>query len=154
MMTRPVLIVGPLADTVVDKLVSEHPNGMVRCQPEYVDSDMKALEKGVMDNVFVDFKRRGSHYECTTVSSIREICDRVSCFLESVRGTILSLFVSPESALYPGRPSRLCGPPSPEPDLSHRPSHQVQERQADQRGLSISLLFKAAFSRSDHHLLV
>ena len=78
MMTRPVLIVGPLADTVVDKLVSEHPNGMVRCQPEYVDSDMKALEKGVMDNVFVDFKRRGSHYECTTVSSIREICDRVS----------------------------------------------------------------------------
>ena len=77
MMTRPLLIVGPLADTVVDKLVSEHPNGMVRCQPEYVDSDMKALEKGVMDNVFVDFKRRGSHYECTTVSSIREICDRV-----------------------------------------------------------------------------
>lgn len=36
--------------------------------------------------------------------------------------------------MYPGRPSRLCGPPSPEPDLSHRPSHQVQERQADQRG--------------------
>ena len=94
MMTRPVLIVGPLADTVVDKLVSEHPNGMVRCQPEYVDSDMKALEKGVMDNVFVDFKRRGSHYECTTVSSIREICDRVSCFLESVRGTTLSLCIS------------------------------------------------------------
>ena len=93
MMTRPVLIVGPLADTVVDKLVSEHPNGMVRCQPEYVDSDMKALEKGVMDNVFVDFKRRGSHYECTTVSSIREICDRVSCFLESVRGTILNLCI-------------------------------------------------------------
>ena len=137
MMTRPVLIVGPLADTVVDKLVSEHPNGMVRCQPEYVDSDMKALEKGVMDNVFVDFKRRGSHYECTTVSSIREICDRVSCFLQSARGTIISLCVSPESALYSGRPSRLCGPPSPEPDLSHRPSHQVQERQADKRGLSI-----------------
>ena len=77
MMTRPVLIVGPLADAVVDKLVSDHPNTFIRCQPEYVDSDMNALEKGVMDNVFVDFKRRGSHYECTTVSSIRDICDRV-----------------------------------------------------------------------------
>ena len=76
-MTRPVLIVGPLADAVVDKLVSDHPNTFIRCQPEYVDSDMNALEKGVIDNVFVDFKRRGSHYECTTVSSIRDICDRV-----------------------------------------------------------------------------
>jgi guanylate kinase len=99
MMTRPVLIVGPLADTVVDKLVSEHPNGMVRCQPEYVDSDMKALEKGVMDNVFVDFKRRGSHYECTTVSSIREICDRNQhCILDVHLGSVERLH---QNQIYP-----------------------------------------------------
>ena len=130
MMTRPVLIVGPLADTVVDKLVCEHPNGMVRCQPEYVDSDMKALEKGVMDNVFVDFKRRGSHYECTTVASIREICDRVSSFLVSILN-----FLSPESALHLGCSSWVCGAASPKPDLSHSPSHQVQECEANQRGV-------------------
>jgi membrane-associated protease RseP (regulator of RpoE activity) len=77
MMTRPILIVGPLADAVVDKLVCDYPNLYIRCLPEYVDSDMNALEKGVIDNIFVDFKRRGSHYECTTVASIRDICDRV-----------------------------------------------------------------------------
>ena len=76
--TRPVLIVGPLADAVVDKLVSDYPHKYVRCQPEYMDSNMSSLEKGVLDNIFVDFRRRGSHYEVTTVSSIKDICDRVS----------------------------------------------------------------------------
>ena len=40
--------------------------------------EQEALEKGMMDNVLIDFKRRGSHYECTTVSAIKEICERVS----------------------------------------------------------------------------
>jgi hypothetical protein len=43
-------------------------------------SNMAALEKGVMDNIFVDFRRKGSHYECTTVSSIREISRQVGEF--------------------------------------------------------------------------
>ena len=39
-----------------------------------------------------------------------------------------------ESALYPGHPPWRCGTAAPEPDLPHRPPHQVQEHQADQRG--------------------
>ena len=77
-LTRPVLILGPLADAVVDKLVSDYPYKFVRCQPEYMDCDMSSLEKGVLDNIFVDFRRRGSHYEVTTVSSVKDVCDRVS----------------------------------------------------------------------------
>jgi hypothetical protein len=34
---RPVLIVGPLAEAVVNKLVSDQPHKFLRCQPEYVD---------------------------------------------------------------------------------------------------------------------
>jgi len=99
MMTRPVLIVGPLADAVVDKLVSDNPNTFIRCQPEYVDSDINALEKGVLDNVFVDFKRRGSHYECTTVSSIRDICDRNQhCILDVHLGSVERLH---HNQIYP-----------------------------------------------------
>jgi hypothetical protein len=30
-----------------------------------------------MDNMLIDFRRRGSHYECTTVAAIKEICERV-----------------------------------------------------------------------------
>ena len=78
MLTRPVLILGPLADAVVDKLVADFPHKYVRCQPEYMEADLASLEKGVMDNVFVDFRRRGSHYEVTTASSVKHISDRVS----------------------------------------------------------------------------
>ena len=42
-----------------------------------------------MDNVFVDFKRRGSHYECTTVSSIRDVCARAQhCVLDVHIGSV------------------------------------------------------------------
>lgn len=99
MVTRPVLIVGPLADAVVDKLVSDYPHKFVRCQPEYMDINMTALEKGVMDNIFVDFRRRGSHYECTTVSSIREICDRNQhCILDVHVGSVERLH---QNQIYP-----------------------------------------------------
>ena len=31
------------------------------------------LFKGVSDNIFIDFKRRGSHFECTTLRSVKDI---------------------------------------------------------------------------------
>ena len=106
MQTRPVLILGPLADAVVDKLVSDHPFKFVRCQPEYMDCDMTSLEKGVMDNLFVDFKRRGSHYEVTTVSSVKDICEEVKTKFLLVCDLINKSFA--ETALCPGHSCWLC----------------------------------------------
>jgi hypothetical protein len=83
MVTRPVLIVGPLADVVLDKIISDYPHQFARCEPEFMNCNQEALEKGIMNNILVDFRRRGSHYECTTVSAIKDICDRVSCSLLS-----------------------------------------------------------------------
>jgi len=98
-LTRPVLILGPLADAVVDKLVSDYPYKFVRCQPEYMDCDMSALEKGVLDNMFVDFRRRGSHYEVTTVSSVKDVCDRRQhCVLDIHVGSVERLH---QNQIYP-----------------------------------------------------
>lgn len=36
-----------------------------------------AMEKGLQSNIFVDYRRRGSIYECTTVQAIRELGDKV-----------------------------------------------------------------------------
>jgi hypothetical protein len=52
---------------------------------------MAALEKGVMDNIFVDFRRKGSHYECTTVSSIREISRQVRHFFGEAMSNNISI---------------------------------------------------------------
>ena len=84
-MTRPILVIGPLADAVIDKLTSDYPHKFVRCEPEFMNCNQEALEKGILDNLLIDFRRRGSHYECTTVSAIKEIGERVSCFKKKWR---------------------------------------------------------------------
>ena len=76
--TRPVLIVGPLADAVVEKLLSDSSQTFAKCETEYMNCSQEALEKGKMDNVLIDFRRRGSHFECTTVAAIKDVCERVS----------------------------------------------------------------------------
>ena len=70
---RPVLIVGPFSQCILEKLSSDHPSKFVLCQPEYMNSDLRTVEKGVSDNIFIDFKRRGSHFECTTFRSVKDI---------------------------------------------------------------------------------
>ena len=35
MVTRPVLIIGPLAEAVVDKLLSDYPHKFARCKPTF-----------------------------------------------------------------------------------------------------------------------
>lgn len=72
-MTRPVLIIGPLADAVVNKLVSDRPHRFVRCQPELLEGNMAALEAGMLEGAFVDLRRRGNHYEATSFNAIRDI---------------------------------------------------------------------------------
>ena len=43
--TRPILIVGPLSEAVLDKLLSDYPDKFARCEPEYMNCDQEALEK-------------------------------------------------------------------------------------------------------------
>ena len=100
LVTRPVLIIGPLAEAVVDKLLSDYPHKFSRCKPTFTpvghevialnitilaqlsdhenNDSHQDLERGVLENSVIEFKRRGSNYECTTVESVRDICDRVS----------------------------------------------------------------------------
>ena len=43
--TRPILIVGPLSEAVLDKLISDYPHKFARCEPEYMNCNQEALEK-------------------------------------------------------------------------------------------------------------
>ena len=70
---RPVLIVGPFSEAIGDKLASDYPATFGHCEPEYLNSDLATVEQGIADNVFVDFKRRGPHFECTTLKSVRDV---------------------------------------------------------------------------------
>ncbi|XP_043911699.1 disks large homolog 5 [Protopterus annectens] len=80
---RPVLILGPLVDAVKDMLTKEAPGKFCRCPLEMMKASQQAIERGVKDCLFIDYKRRSGHFDVTTVSSIKEITEKdCHCLLD------------------------------------------------------------------------
>ncbi|XP_065264140.1 disks large homolog 5 [Emys orbicularis] len=80
---RPVLILGPLPDAVKDMLVKESPGKFCRCPLEVMKASQQAIERGVKDCLFIDYKRRSGHFDVTTVASIKEITEKdCHCLLD------------------------------------------------------------------------
>ncbi|KAM6951680.1 disks large homolog 5-like [Aplochiton taeniatus] len=80
---RPVLVLGPLVEANKDMLVKEAPGKFCRCLPEVMRASQQAIERGVKDCVFIDYKRRSGHFDVTTVASIKEITERdCHCLLD------------------------------------------------------------------------
>uniref|UniRef100_A0A669BP18 Discs large MAGUK scaffold protein 5 n=1 Tax=Oreochromis niloticus TaxID=8128 RepID=A0A669BP18_ORENI len=75
---RPVLILGPLVEACKDMLEKEAPTKFCRCLPEIMKASQQAIERGVKDCVFIDYKRRSGHFDVTTVASIKEITEKVN----------------------------------------------------------------------------
>uniref|UniRef100_A0A3P8T4P9 Discs large MAGUK scaffold protein 5 n=1 Tax=Amphiprion percula TaxID=161767 RepID=A0A3P8T4P9_AMPPE len=80
---RPVLVLGPLVEASKDMLVKEAPAKFCRCLPEIMKASQQAIERGVKDCVFIDYKRRSGHFDVTTVASIKEITEKdCHCLLD------------------------------------------------------------------------
>ncbi|KAK2820482.1 hypothetical protein Q5P01_023441 [Channa striata] len=80
---RPVLILGPLVEAIKDMLVKEAPTKFYRCLPEIMKASQQAIERGVKDCVFIDYRRRSGHFDVTTVASIKEIIEKdCHCLLD------------------------------------------------------------------------
>ncbi|KAM3834704.1 disks large homolog 5 isoform 2-T2 [Vipera latastei] len=80
---RPLLVLGPLLDAVKDMLVKESPGKFCRCPLEVMKASQQAIERGVKDCLFIDYKRRSGHFDVTTVASIKEITEKdCHCLLD------------------------------------------------------------------------
>lgn len=73
---RPILVIGPLSDFVVDKLNADFPSEFERCKLLPMNCSEETLEKNLNNNIYVDYRRRGSIFECTTVQAIKEVKDK------------------------------------------------------------------------------
>ncbi|XP_066956131.1 disks large homolog 5 isoform X2 [Macrobrachium rosenbergii] len=73
---RPVVMVGPLWELVCDKLVHDYSLKFTKCVPEISRCSIEEMEEAVQNNIVVDYRRRGSHFEVTTVNQVKEICDK------------------------------------------------------------------------------
>lgn len=67
-----------------------------------------AMEKGLENNIFVDYRKRGSIFECTTVQAIRDICDKVVSIVFYLYQINIKNLLSLESPLHSGRLSLGC----------------------------------------------
>ncbi|XP_002069223.3 disks large homolog 5 [Drosophila willistoni] len=81
---RPVLIIGPLSECLMDRLIIDFSNLFKRCEVTAMDCSQEAMEEGLKENIFVDYRRRGNKFECTTVEAISHACknDRRHCILD------------------------------------------------------------------------
>ncbi|XP_038109620.1 disks large homolog 5 [Culex quinquefasciatus] len=67
---RPVLVLGPLSECVIEKLCIDFPEQFHRCQPSQMRCTKEDMENGVQNNAIADYRRRGSLFEYTTIQSI------------------------------------------------------------------------------------
>ncbi|XP_014472713.1 PREDICTED: disks large homolog 5 isoform X2 [Dinoponera quadriceps] len=80
---RPVLILGPLSECVVTKLLQEYPGQFTRCLAEAMHCSQATLEQGLRDSLYVDYRKKGSYFECTTVQAVKDICEKnAHCILD------------------------------------------------------------------------
>lgn len=77
-MCRPVLILGPLSDCVAEKLTIDFPQLFERLLPTKMNCTQENMEEGLQNNILVDYRRRGSIYECTPVQAIQDLCEKVN----------------------------------------------------------------------------
>lgn len=91
---RPVLLLGPLVEPIKEMLLREAPGKYCRCLPEGMKATQQAIERGVKDCLFIDYKRRSGHFDVTTVASIKEITEKnCHCLLDIAPHAIERLHV-------------------------------------------------------------
>ncbi|XP_058794520.1 disks large homolog 5-like isoform X2 [Phymastichus coffea] len=80
---RPILMIGPLNECVATKLLQDFPGQFTRCLPEVMHCSQSTLEQGLRDSLYVDYRKKGNYFECTTVQAVKEICEKNShCILD------------------------------------------------------------------------
>ncbi|KAJ6633526.1 Disks large like 5 [Pseudolycoriella hygida] len=137
---RPVLILGPLADCVADKMIkNDFPQQFERCLMTRMNCSQDAMEKGLQNNIFIDYRKRDNIYECTTVQAIRDICDKN-------RHCIIDVCISAVERLHRLQifPIVLL--------LNFKSAKQIKEIQDDSRYSADKLSLKAAKEMYEHAL--
>lgn len=76
--SRPVIILGPFAQALIQKLVNESPDKYVEYEGELLNTENTIIEKGIADGVFVDYKKVNDLFEVTRTEKLHNIAGSVS----------------------------------------------------------------------------
>lgn len=89
----------------MDRLKIDFPTLFRLCEVTTMDCSQEAMEEGLKENIFVDYRRRGNKFECTTVEAISNTCKTVSTINILNKSTNKSIFCLSlgSSSLHSGR---------------------------------------------------
>ncbi|KRX47443.1 Disks large -like protein 5, partial [Trichinella murrelli] len=75
---RPLLLLGTLVDVIVAKLLEDYPKMFVQCVPGKCVKPMPvpALEQGLLQNLYVDYRKRDKLFEITRVAVVKDLIDK------------------------------------------------------------------------------
>lgn len=81
---RPVIILGPFAQALIQKLVHESHDKYMANEGELLNTENTVVEQGIADGVFVDYKKVNDLFEVTRTQKLHEIANSVSIMFDSV----------------------------------------------------------------------
>ncbi|XP_066137661.1 disks large homolog 5 isoform X5 [Euwallacea fornicatus] len=80
---RPVLVLGPLAECVADKLVSDFPEKFQRPVSDTRRCSQAQLDRELEDDLIIEYRRRGSCFECITAQAVKGIANaQIHCMMD------------------------------------------------------------------------
>lgn len=100
------------------------------------------LEQGLRDSLYVDYRKKGSYFECTTVETVKEICHKVNNLLLFIFLIIINkffVFFCIERTQYFGCIDSIAGTIASTSNISDRVVDQVQKYETNQRGERLAL---------------
>jgi discs large protein 5 len=69
---RPVLVIGPLTELVVEKLVNDFPDQFHRCIINQMRCSKEEIEMRLNNNLIIEYRCRGSLYECVSLEAAKD----------------------------------------------------------------------------------
>ncbi|XP_060579959.1 disks large homolog 5-like isoform X2 [Ruditapes philippinarum] len=80
--TRPVVLIAPLADALIQKLSSESPDKYYYCEPSVIQTSHHCMEQGLKEGQFIDYWQQDERYLCIRLKYVTDICDKnIHCLL-------------------------------------------------------------------------
>lgn len=71
------LVIGPLSEWVVDKLLLDFPEQFHRCIVNQMRCSKEEIEMRLNNNQIIEYRRRGSLFECVSLEAAKD--NKVRC---------------------------------------------------------------------------
>ncbi|KAL4239354.1 Disks large 5 [Mactra antiquata] len=80
--TRPVVLIAPLADALIQKLSAESPDKYFYCEASNIQTSPHSMEQALKEGQYIDYWQQDERYYCIRLKDVTDMCDKnIHCLL-------------------------------------------------------------------------